>query len=167
MWATPHPNWASYSTSTFLQFPKIELRGTLLSYAAPPYRLAHPSELRCTLLSYAVLYPTQLLCTLLSYAVPCELRYTLTDLPTVLVLLWNFLKCRNNGLSGTGIRVPLSGTGKLRYRIQMMEPGIPMPVKSASMPMSIYTCAKSTLTIPFLTLNAEAGFLHFKKPGPF
>ncbi len=30
--------------------------------------------------------------------------------------LCNFVKCRNAGLSGTGISVPQSGTGMLRYR---------------------------------------------------
>ncbi len=104
-----------------------EPRGTLLSYTAPPYLLAHPNwttlqhtELRWTLLSHAepywaTLYPTELRCSLRSYAAPCELHYSLTELPTVLVPLCNFVKCRNAELSGTGISVPQYGAGMLRY----------------------------------------------------
>ncbi len=91
----------------------IEPRCTLDELAHPNWATLHPSELRCTLLSSAELYwatlnPTELLCTLLSYAVPYELRstmwathYSLTELPTMLVPLCNFVKCRNAGLSGT------------------------------------------------------------------
>ncbi len=35
-------------------------------------------------------------------------------------------------------KVTQSGTGMLRYQIGMMNAGIPMPVVSASMPMSSY-----------------------------
>jgi hypothetical protein len=41
-------------------------------------------------------------------------------------------------MSGTGIRVPQSGTGMLRYRTEMLDTGIPMPAASASMPLPSY-----------------------------
>ncbi len=141
-----------------------EPRGTLLSYAAPYWATLHltvlrwthkaelrPIELRCTLLSYtqnpnwATMHPTELRWTLLSYAepywatlYPTELHYSPTELPSVLVPLCNFVKCRNAGLSGTGIRVTQSGTGMLRYRTEMLDAGIPMPAASVSMPMPSY-----------------------------
>ena len=125
----------------------IELRCALLSHTGPPNELAHPNwatlhptEQRWTLLSYAVpycatLFSTELLSSLLSYAAPCELHYSLTELPSVLVPLCNFVKCRNVGLSGTGISVPQSGTRMLRYRTELLDAGIPMLAASASMPM--------------------------------
>jgi hypothetical protein len=79
----------------------------LLSFAAPYWAKVHPAELhstltelRCTLLSYAepylvTLYPTELRCSLLRYAAPCKLYYSLTELPSVLVPLCNFVKCRS------------------------------------------------------------------------
>ncbi len=100
------------------------------SYTAPPYELAHPK--------WTTLHPTELLCSLLSYAAPCELHYSQTELPSLLVPLCNFAKCRNARLSGTGISAPQSGTGMLRYRTEMLDAGIPMPAASASMPMPSY-----------------------------
>jgi hypothetical protein len=38
----------------------------------------------------------------------------------------------------TGLRVPQSGTGMLRYCIEMLDARIPMPAASASMPMPSY-----------------------------
>ncbi len=41
----------------------------------------------------------------------------------MLVPLGNFVKSRNAGLSGTGIRVPQSGTGMPRQRTEMLDAG--------------------------------------------
>jgi hypothetical protein len=57
---------------------------------------------------------------------------------SVLIPLCNFVKCQNGGLFGTGIRVPQSGIGMLRYRTEMLDAEIPMPAASASMPMPSY-----------------------------
>jgi hypothetical protein len=85
-----------------------------------------------------MLYPTELRYTLLSFAAR-ELRYTLTELPTVLVrtFLQFFImpECwtvrhRNKG---TQVRYQM-----LRYRTERLDAGIPMPVALASMPMPSY-----------------------------
>jgi hypothetical protein len=138
----------------------IELRCTLLSYTAHPYELAHrhwapmrPTELRWTLLSYAEphwarLYPAELRCSLLSYAALFELHNSLTELPSILVPLCNFVKCRKAGLSGTGISVPQSGTGRLRYRTEMLDAGILIPAALVTMPMP--NCGHSEIQINWL-----------------
>jgi hypothetical protein len=81
------------------------------------------------------MFSGELRCSLLNYAAPCELHYSLTELPSVLVPLCNFVKCQNAGLSGTGISVPQSGAGVLRYRTEILDAGISMLAASALMPM--------------------------------
>jgi len=49
-----------------------------------------------------------------------------------------FVKCQNARLTGTGIRVPLSGNRMLRYQTEMLDAGMPMHVASASMPVPSY-----------------------------
>jgi hypothetical protein len=124
------PNWATlYSLSCAAPYwareHPAEIHSTPYELAHHDWAMLHPTELRWRLLSFAepdwaTLCSRELLCSLLSYASPCELHYSLTELPSVLVPLCNFVKCRNAGLSGTGISVPQSGTGMLRYRTEML-----------------------------------------------
>jgi len=138
------PNWATlYSLSCAAPYwakeHPAEIHSTPYELAHHDWAMLHPTELRWRLLSFAepdwaTLCSRELLCSLLSYASPCELHYSLTELPSVLVPLCNFVKCRNAGLSGTGISVSQSGTGSvsqsgtgmLRYRTEMLDAGIPM-----------------------------------------
>jgi hypothetical protein len=83
------------------------------------------------------MFSGELRCSLLSYAAPCELHYSVTELPSELVPLCNFVKCQNAGLSGTGISVPQSGAGTLRYRTEILDAGISITAASASMPMVV------------------------------
>ena len=132
-WGKLHLSELRYRHSAVL-YP-IELQCTMLRYCAPCGLTL--TELRCTLLSCAVPYWRDAV-PLLSYAASCELRYTLISLPTVLVPLCNFLKSRNAGLSGTGIRGHQSGAGMLQYRTEMLDAGIPMPAALAQMPKPSY-----------------------------
>ncbi len=91
--------------------------------------MVHPPdpELHCTphgvaQPNCATLYPTELFCTLLSYAAMWATSWD--TVPTVLVPLCNFFKCRNTELSGDGIKVRQSGTGMLRHRTEMLIAGI-------------------------------------------
>ncbi len=95
------------------------VRCTLLSYAAPPDEPAHPNlaslqstEQHWTLLSNAEPYwarvnPNELRCSL------TELHYSLTELPSVLLPLCSFVKCRT-----------------VRYR----NKGTPVPYRNATVP---------------------------------
>ncbi len=101
----------------------------LLSYTSPYWVMLHPAELCCT--PYGLAHPNW------ATLHPIELRmytnWTALYCTELFSTLWatQRSKCRNAGLSGTGIRVPQSGTG-------MLDAITPMPATSASMPMPSY-----------------------------
>ncbi len=148
------PYWAKVHPADLHSTP-LRASSPLLSYAEPYWATLNPTELHWTLLSYtepywATLYPNELRCSM-QHHVSYTTDYSLTELPSVLIPFCNFVKCRNAGLSGTGIRVAQSGTGMLRYRTEMLDAGIPMPAPSASMPMHSYAnCSLLLLIWPFI-----------------
>jgi hypothetical protein len=79
-----------------------------MSYAAPytELRWSLPTELRWTLLSYAVPYWGTLFSTELRSTTWATLQRSWATFSNR--TLCNFVKCRNSRLSGTGIRVPQS-----------------------------------------------------------
>ncbi len=155
-WITLHllinaaPYWATgHSTElrcTLAALRSIELSCTL-SYTAPPLWASSP-QLSYLHLTWATLNPTELRWTLLSYAVPYwatqhHVSYTTAYL-SYLQYPYLYAILSNVGLSGTGISVPQSDTGMLRYRTEMLDARMPMPTASASMPMPSYAFSQVT-----------------------
>ncbi len=98
------PYWATlYQLSCVVfywaKLRPAEIHSTLYEPAYPNWATLHSTELCRTLQScakpyWAMLYPTEQRCSLVSYVAPCELHYSLTELPSVLVPLCTFVKCQ-------------------------------------------------------------------------
>ncbi len=129
---TAHPTWGtllSYAVATKLQcnalyWAKVhpaELHSTLLSYAEPYWATLYPTKLRTTM--WATLQPNWATFSTRTFVQFCQMP----ECRTVHV------QYRKSGTS-----VHQSGTGMLKYRTEMTDARLPMPVASASMPMPSY-----------------------------